>query len=286
LRSLEPFTVDVGKPLAHVVPIAGVMTAEIVETGDFWLRVWRVHPQGARICPAEKTLRGDATSAATRWCGPFSHANEYGFWVFSPVDLDVVWHGGRSFEHRFESLYTDDDAAVVSRLQRPGEQYRYVPRRKVEFGSTLESVVSIWTGCIFETPPDWGLMIRNPVNINASAIFRAQEAILETDWLPYDIWINLQFVQQDKWARLRRSDGWPPIAQLLPVPREAYDRRWRLAERPLERTSPEGRDLYDRWIDYNHKKWVEKGRKEPATYHHERHRAGKQRPQTDSTPNE
>jgi hypothetical protein len=275
LTGREPFTVKAGQPLARVIAIAGGMSAETIEEDGFFLRVWRIHRHGVHICPAEKTLRGDASSAATRWCGPFSHANEYGFWVFSPVDLDVIWHGGRSFEHRLGTLYTDDDASVISRLQRPDDKYRYVPRRKIEFGSTLESVVSIWTGCIFETPPGWGLMIRNPVNINPSAIFRAQEAILETDWLPYDIWINLQFVQQGKWARLRRSERWPPIAQLLPVPKAAYDRRWRLMEQTLERTSPRGRDLYDRWIDYNYKKWVEKGQKEPTTYHRERFRGDK-----------
>ena len=243
---------------------------ESMESGGFSLRVWRLHPQGVRICPAEKTLRGDASSAAMRWCGPFAHANSYGFWVFPPVDLDVVWHGGRSFEHRFESLYTDEDAGVVARLQAPDDRYRYAPRRKVEFGSTLESVVSIWTGCIFQTPPGWSLMIRDPINIHASTIFRVQDAILETDWLAYDIWINLVFVQQEKWARIRRSDNWPPIAQLVPVPAAAYNDRWSLADGPMERTTAEGCGIYDRWQDYNYKKWTEKGQKDPATYYRER----------------
>jgi hypothetical protein len=271
LNGREPLTVKEGQPISQVVAIAGAILPETIDDNGFCLRIWRVHPRGANVCPAEKTLRGEASSAAMRWCGPFAHVNAYGFWLFPPVDLDVIWHGGRSFEHRFETLYTDDDASVVSRLQRPEDKYRYVPRKKVEFGSTLESVVSIWTGCIFQTPPGWGLMIRNPVNINASTIFRAQEAILETDWLPYDIWVNLLFVHQEKWARIRRSDGWPPIAQLLPVPKAAYDQRWRVIDGPLERATAKGHDLFSRWIDYNYKKWVEKGQKEPATYYRERH---------------
>jgi len=266
-----PFTVLKGQPISHVVALAGAILPETIENNGLYLRIWRLHPRGVRICPAEKTLRGDASAAATRWCGPFTHANAYGFWVFSPCDLDVVWHGGRSFDYRFESLYTDEDASLISRLQRPEDSYRYAPRKKIEFGSTLESVVSIWTGCIFQTPPGWSLMIRDPINITASAIFRVQEGILETDWLPYDIWINLLFIQQDKWARIRRADNWPPIAQLVPVPTAAYDRPWSLTEGPLERTSADGRDLYSRWVDYNYKKWVEKGQKEPATYSRQRH---------------
>jgi hypothetical protein len=265
------FTVLKGQPISRVVALAGAASRESIEDNGLFLRIWRLHPGGVQVCPAEKTLRGSASTAAMRWCGPFAHANAYGFWVFPPFDLDIVWHGGRSFEHRLESLYTDEDAAVVSRLQRPEDRYRYTPRKKIEFGSTLDSVVSIWTGCIFQTPPGWGLMIRDPVNINGSAIFRVQEAILETDWMSYDIWINLLFIQQHKWARIRRGEGWPPIAQLVPVPAAAYDRPWSLTDGPLERTSARGSDLYDRWIDYNYKKWVAKGQKEPATYFHERH---------------
>jgi hypothetical protein len=270
VNSSQPFVVRKGQPISQVVAVAGAMLPEIIKSNDLRLRVWRLHPRGAQICPADKTLRGDASSAATRWCGPFTHANGYGFWLFAPVDLDIIWHGGRSFEHRLETLYTDDDASLVSRLQTPEDPYRYVPRKKIAFGSTAESVVSIWSGCIFQTPPGWGLLIRDPVNINASTIFRVQEAILETGWLPYDIWVNLLFVQQGKWANIRRNEGWPPLAQLLPVPKNAYDPSWRLEDGQMERTTVEGNAMFDRWIDYNYRKWVEKGCKDPTTYHRQR----------------
>jgi Family of unknown function (DUF6065) len=268
----ERLDVQAGQALCRVVALSGALRPELIDDGSFTLRVWRLHPQGVAIHPAERTLRGDASLAAVRWCGPFIHANAYGFWVFPPVDMDVVWHGGRSFEHRFLSQYTDDDLSFVGHLQRPGDRYRYKPRKKVEFGSAQESVMSVWTGCIFQTPPGWSLMVRDPVNINTSAIFRAQDAILETDWLPYDVWLNLLFVQQGKWARLRRSDAWPPIAQLLPVPTAAYDHSWRLIDGAMERTTAEGDALFGRWIDYNAKKWGPDGQKEPATYHRERRR--------------
>ena len=264
------FRIEHGVAVAEVVTLTGGISPESLTSEGLSLRIWRLHPEGSYICPAERTLRGDASSAALRWCGPFAQANAFGFWVFPPLDIDVVWYGGRSFDHRYGSLYTDEDAAVVGRLQRPGDRYRYVPRRKVEFGTTLESVVTMWTGCIFQTPPGWGLLVRSPVNINPSAIFRTQEGILESDWLAVDMWLNLQFVQQNRWAHIRRSAGWPPIAQLLPVPRAAYDPPWGLADEPLERTTDAGRDIYDRWNDYNFKKWTKKGSKDSSTYYRER----------------
>ena len=157
LNSRASFTVRTGQPLARIVALSGAAQPEVVESQGLFLRVWRLHPEGVRICPSEKTLRGDASSGAMRWCGPFTHANAYGFWVFPPVDMDVIWHGGRSFEHRYESLYTNDDVPLINRLHRPNDGYRYATRKKVDFGTVLELVVSIWTGCVFQTPPGWSL---------------------------------------------------------------------------------------------------------------------------------
>ena len=79
LNASEPFTVRTGQPLAKIVALAGAAQPEVIESQGFSLRIWRMHPQGIRICPAERTLRGDAASGAMRWCGPFTHANAYGF---------------------------------------------------------------------------------------------------------------------------------------------------------------------------------------------------------------
>jgi antitoxin (DNA-binding transcriptional repressor) of toxin-antitoxin stability system len=115
-----------------------------------------------------------------------------------------------------------------------------------------------------------GLDDPGPINKPTTPVFKVQEGILETDWMAYDVWMNLQFVQQGKKASVRR-DGWP-VAQIVPVRREGYDRRWRVIEGPLERDTPEGEAFYQRWLEYNRKKWTEKGRKQPYTYHSERAR--------------
>lgn len=242
------------------------------DTGDRepYVRVWRLHPGGVRVEAADRTLQGDAPSGAVRWCGPFTHANGYGFWLYSPVDIDIVWHGGRSFEYELLGGYGAEDYAFVKQLQSPADKYQYAPRTKLDPGRVFEGIFSVWTGCAFQTPPGWALMMRSPINKATSPVLKVQEGILETDWLAYDIWMNLQFVQQSRRVSLRR-DGWP-VAQIIPVRREGYDRRWQLIDGPFERETPEGEAFYQRWIDYNHKKWVEKTRKEPYTYHSERAR--------------
>lgn len=236
------------------------------------IRIWRLHPEGAQIAPADKSLMGDAPTGALRWCGPFTHANAYGFWVYPPLDIDITWHGGRSFEYEIIHGYSDADYDHMHGLQDPGDSYQYDPREKIDAGTVFEGIFSIWTGCAFQTPPGWALMIRSVINKPVSPVFKIQEGILETDWLAYDIWMNLQFVQQNKKVSLRRGNVASPVAQLIPVPRQAYDRPWELTESMMERSTPEGEKFYQSWLAYNYKKWVKNAQKEPSTYNTERAR--------------
>ena len=142
-------------------------------------------------------------------------------------------------------------------------------------------VVQIWTGCIFETPPNWALHIRSPINFPPRGC-HVMEAVLETDWLQYDIWLNLVFDRPGEVVRLRR-DEWPPIAQLVPVPRETYGARWRMEEEALNRNSEAADRAFRFWVQYNEKKFAGSGTddipfadppatKDPSTYYKERKR--------------
>ena len=118
------------------------------------------------------------------------------------------------------------------------------------------NIVSIWTGCVFKTPPGWCLQIRSPININLDQPFRIQEGILETDWMQYDIWMNLKFFRYNEWATLRRDQRYP-LAQLVPVRRESYDEKWALQDNALTvpgRSGNKRRKYSDWWNAYTTKK--------------------------------
>lgn len=263
-------------------------------TGDLTLKVWRLHPSSCPVVPAEKTLHGTANRAGVRYCGPFTNANKAGWWVFPPVDMDVVWRGGRDFEYQLLTEYTDVDFQLLRFLLdendgvESGRWSGIGGRTKFTWGLVEAGVVQIWTGCIFETPPGWGLHIRSPVNFPPRAC-HVMEAALETDWLQYDIWLNLVFDRRDELVELRR-DGWPPIAQLVPVPRTAYDPGWKLEEETVNRRSEEANRVFEFWVQYNQKKFAGEGTepvagsdppatKDPSTYYKERKRLlGGERP--------
>jgi len=256
-------------------------------TDDFTLKIWRLHPGGCPIVAAEKTLGGAANRGAVRWCGPFTNANRSGWWIFPPVDMDVTWRGGKEFEAHVRTPYSNADAHLIRFLLDESDTAhpeRWLPeegRTKFSWGLVEDGVVQIWTGCIFETPPGWGLHVRSPINVPTSG-YHVVEAVIETDWLQYDIWLNIAFDRRDELVKLRR-EGWPPLAQLVPVPRESYDAPWRVEEETVNRNSREANRVFDYFVSYNEHKFAGDGRqprtpndpsltKDSATYHKERKR--------------
>ena len=260
-------------------------------TDDLTLKVWRLHPSSCRIVPAEKTLNRTANKGGVRWCGPFTNANRAGWWVFPPVDIDIVWKGGSEFDYEQLSPYSDVDWDVTRFLLDEKDEEHVDAwscpggRLKFAWGLVEPAVVQIWTGCIFQTPPGWALQIRSPINLPPLAC-HVMEAILETEWLYYDIWMNVVFDRPNEPVRLRR-DEWPPLAQLVPVPRASYDANWQLEEETVNRNSAEADRVFSYWVDYNRKKFAGDGKepmplsslkdsetvfKDSATYYKERKR--------------
>lgn len=248
---------------------------------DFELKVWRLHPQGCRVVRANKTLDGHANEAGVKWCGPFTNANKFGFWVFPPMDIDMVWKGDGVFEHKVVNKWETDEIPFIRAMTKPEDDERYKTwsnnfggRLKVDFGRVEPNICQMWTGCIFQTPPGWALMIRSPINIGMDAPYRIQEGILETDWLQYDIWINIAVQRKNEPISLRR-DQQTPLAQLIPVRKEGYDEKWTVSEQMVNRETEEGDKLYTGWCDYNWKKYlrmIDQKPKDSGTYWKERAR--------------
>ena len=254
---------------------------------DLNLKIWRLHPSGCPVVPAERTLQGTANRGAVRWCGPFTNANKSGWWLYSPVDIDIVWNGGKDFDYTLHTPYDDTDRHLVEFLADEEDRehmFRWLGpagRTKFTWGLLEDGVVQIWTGCIFSLPSEWGLHLRSPVNLPRQPYY-VMEAVIEADWLQYDIWLNLAFDRPGETARLRR-EGWPPIAQIVPVRRESYDARWSLDEETINRNSDEAERAFRFFVEYNRKKFAGEGTepiafsdppatKDPATYFKERKR--------------
>lgn len=247
------------------------------------INIWEVHPQASRIEPAEKTCKNTANQGAVQWCGPYVNANQSGFWVYSPINLDFVLKDD-GFEIINCEKYDDEDFKIVSSLIRPEDNSDFqkwtfpgTGRTKTTFGLVEKNVIQIWTGLIFETPPGWCLHIRSPINFHNDQ-FSIVEAVLETDWMQYDIWMNLSVNKRNEVVSIRKE---MPIAQLVPTRRESFKAEWNINRNRINRDTPEAERVFEYWLLYNKQKFESGGRqalnetltKDSTTYFRERSKA-------------
>jgi hypothetical protein len=252
------------------------------EFANMDLKVWRLHPQACRVIQAEKTLNNSAHKEGVKWCHPFSTVNRLGWWIFPPVDLDFSYNG-TEFKYQLLEDFNDADVELVHSNVKPEDEVSpemWCPkggRTKFSWGAVEPNVLQMWTGLILQTPPGWSLQIRSPINCNPQP-FHVMEGILETDWMQYDIWLNIVVDRNNELIQFRKN-GWPPIAQIVPVFREAYQ-DWNLQTQDLNRNTPEANQVFDYWIHYNQKKFAHGGNqylgdgrtKDSTTFYHERKR--------------
>ena len=241
------------------------------------VEVWRLNPFGCRIVPADATLGGCTPISARRHCGPFIQANRAGFYLYSPVDVDLTYHGDGRWTHEIAGAFWDDSElltiAAMTNNQLDPSMGRFLPRTKVFLSgreSEPEHTAQLWTGIVFRTPPEWALWLRGPVNRREEWPFRVEEAVLETCWLWQDIWLNLRFHSVGRTAHLRR-DG-PPIAQIVPM---AVDTgvRWRVVEQDFLPGDSAAETVFAHWLQFNREKFGG-AQKDSGTYHRWRREHG------------
>lgn len=247
---------------------------------NMFVKAWQIHPKACRIKRAEKTCMGLANEGGVRWCGPYTNANKAGFWLYSPIEMDFTYDGEKFEIHGMED-YGPEDYEKVKELVRPSDNAQVekwsfpgVGRTKTTVGLVEKNVIQIWTGLIFETPPGWCLHIRSPVNFPKNGL-DIVEAILETDWMQYDIWMNVSCS-----AGRHRITKEMPIAQVIPTRRETFKAEWVLEREEINRDGPESDKVFSYWLSYNKQKFEMGGRqpltetltKDSTTYFKERNR--------------
>jgi hypothetical protein len=227
------------------------------------LKIWKLHSQSSKIEKANKLCLGKANKSGVRWCGPYSSANQLGFWVYPPVDMEIFYNGN-SFSGTAEQ-YSNEDYFKIKSLIKSEDKVNIekwcdsnTGRTKFTWGEADKNVVQIWTGLIFQTPPGYCLQIRSPINFPREN-YHVMEAVLETDWMHYDIWINL-ICEPNKKISIKKD---LPIAHLVPVKRESMN-GWEIEEDFVNRKTRNSNHVFRYFIQYNRKKF-EKGGNQPLT---------------------
>jgi hypothetical protein len=185
---------------------------------------------GARLPKrADRSAAGYLPGRAMRYCDALTTATGFGYWVFPPMDIRLLWDGEQVFwSHDQDETWLPLSGTDSGAVQFPGYAARfddaapeflrgYAP----PFLTALPELggVQIWTGLLAKTCPGWSLWVRSPVNLPPIPGLVAWEGVVETDiWLG-PLFANMRLTKTDEPVHLRAH---APFVHVQPVPQLAY----------------------------------------------------------------
>ena len=174
---------------------------------------------------ADRSAAGTLPTRAYRYCDAVTSASGYGWWVFPPMDLQLIWDGHDIFWH---FAGAEDWMPLSTAAQFPDFSQSFdesAPEAlwgcAPPFLTALPEpgMVQLWTGLMARTAEDWSLLIRSPANMPSPGGYSLFEGIIETDYWFGPLFTNLRLTQTHKPVHLRTDF---PLLQVQPLPREAY----------------------------------------------------------------
>jgi hypothetical protein len=188
------------------------------------VRFWHATEGGRAPQRADRSAGGTLPTRAFRYCEAAATASGFGWLVFPPVDLAVLWDGSEmrwtwrgadawhpltvaqcpGFRDRFDAAAPDGlrgfSPPLVGALPEPG-------------------LLNLWSGLFARSRPGWSLLVRPPANLPRPAGFEVFEGMVEADRWFGPLFVNLRLTRTHAPVEFRTDT---PIFQVQPIPREAY----------------------------------------------------------------
>lgn len=174
---------------------------------------------------ADRSAMGTLPMRAVRYCEALTSATAFGWWLFPPIDLELLWDGNDIF-------WRCDEAPDWMPLQTAAQLPNYVAEFDAIAPAALKGcsppfltalpepgTLQLWSGVIAQTAPDWHLLVRSPANLPQAGGICLFEGIVETDRWFGPLFTNMRFTRSHTPVRLR-SDY--PLIQVQPLPRHSY----------------------------------------------------------------
>ena len=178
---------------------------------------------------ADRSAGGSIPGRAMRYCDSLTTATGYGYWLFPPIDLQLLWDGEEIFwSYENAAAWMPLSGAASGAVQFPGFSARFdelAPEHlrgyAPPFLTALPELggVQIWTGLMARTRPGWSLNVRMPVNLPGIPGLSSWEGIVETDHWFGPLFLNFRITKTDFPVRLRAQ---VPFMQIQPIPQIAY----------------------------------------------------------------
>ena len=220
-------------------------------TEDPIMRFDQLTNAGRAPVRADRSACGMLPIRAVRYCEAVTSATAFGWWVFPPVGLELLWDGTAIFwrcdqapdwmplqpSALMPGHEADFDAAAPDTLK------GYSP----PFLTALPEpgTLQMWTVLFARTAPGWHSLVRAPANMPGVGGLTLFEGIVESDRWFGPLFTNMRFTRSHMPIRLRPDY---PLVQVQPVRRDCYSNEM------LERfgvTSGPSAMTADDWDDYH-----------------------------------
>jgi hypothetical protein len=185
----------------------------------------QISSRGRAPMRADRSACGTLPVRAVRYCEALTSATAFGWWLFPPIGLELLWDGSEIFWRCDEA---PDWMPLLPSAQLPNyaDEFDAVAPEALKgcsppFLTALPEpgAVQLWTGLIAQTAPDWHLLVRAPANMPGAGGLCLFEGIIETDRWFGPLFINMRFTRSHTPVRLRADY---PLVQVQPLPRHVY----------------------------------------------------------------
>ena len=170
---------------------------------------------------ADKSAAGTLPTRAFRYCEPVVTASAFGYYVFPPMNLSLIWDG-----HQVTWTYPGADGWMPLKTAQFPDFAAHFDARAPEdikgfsppfLGALQEpGVVQMWSGLIAKTAPGVSLLVRAPANLPRNGGYDLYEGIIETDHWFGPLITNMRLTKTNTPITF---DAEMPFLQVQPLPR-------------------------------------------------------------------
>lgn len=158
----------------------------------------------------DSSAMGTMFTRAFRYCEPMRLASESGWYIFSPVDIDLIFDGAATYwrlpeDTSWQKLQSLKDAHFRSDFEAacPSHLSGTTP---ITIGSSAEpGILQIWSGYILETAPGYSVLVRDPPNLPKLENFESYEGVIHSDLWFGPLLTNIRITKPDVVVSLRRN---------------------------------------------------------------------------------
>ena len=197
----------------------------MVPTSEPIIRFHRLFSSARAPERADRSACGTLPVRAVRYCEAVTSATAFGWWLYPPIELDLLWDGTEIF---WRCDQTPDWMPLLPSAQLPDYAAAFdalapdaLKGCSPPFLTALPEPGSLqlWTGLIAQTLTDWHLLVRAPANLPQAGGICLFEGIVETDRWFGPLFVNMRFTRSHMPVRLRAGY---PLALAQPVHRANY----------------------------------------------------------------